>query len=217
MSKIIGKMAKEKQQKANGVYAPVVGFSEKDYSNPSSLKGEKWKTIPMFDGAYEASNYGRVRSKDRFSYYYRDGVYIRSYFKKRILRCVKTHKGYLRVSFSHGKEHKAFWVHRIIALTWLGKSNLEIDHLDGNKLNNRISNLEYVTRSENMRRGVENGLIKYKEIGAKKRILNQEQVNEIRKLYSPYKVTFKDLAQKFNCSRTAIRDAVLRINAYKNF
>ena len=210
-------MAKEKQQKANGVYAPVVGFSEKDYSNPSSLKGEKWKTIPMFDGAYEASNYGRIRSKDRSSCYYRDGICVQRHTKVRILRCVKTNKGYLRVSVTHGKEHKGFWLHRLVALAWIGKSDLEIDHCNGNKLDNRVCNLEYVSRVENMRRGVETGLIKYKEIGAKKRTLNQKQVNEIRRLYLPYKVTFKELAQKFNCSKQVIRDAVLRVRAYKNF
>lgn len=50
-------------------------------------------------------------------------------------------------------------VHRLVALFWLGSSDLEVNHIDGNKENNHISNLEYVTSCENSRHAVDIGLI----------------------------------------------------------
>ena len=211
--------------KAKGVYAPVVGFSESDYSNSLSLDGEQWKTIPMFDGAYEASNYGRVRSKDRISYFTLNGVSIPRHFKSRILRCVRTTDGYLRISISHGKVHKVLILHRIIALTWFGESKLQIDHINGNKQDNRICNLEYVTNIENIHRAIRNGLFDVKRIGKNntknlkeysKPKFNKKQIEEIRRLYSPHRFTRKMLAAKYNCGETVIRDVIKRRNAYKD-
>mgnify|MGYP002635547595 CR=1 FL=1 len=50
-------------------------------------------------------------------------------------------------------------VHRLIALCWIGNSDLEINHIDGNKTNNHVSNLEYVTSSENSIHAVDIGLV----------------------------------------------------------
>jgi hypothetical protein len=95
---------------------------------------EIWKLIPGFDGMYEASNLGRLRSK------WRGG---------RILRqCVKD-TGYLFVNLSGGNVRRT---HSLVmqAFHGLRPRGLEVRHLDGDKTNNALTNLEYATRSRNL-------------------------------------------------------------------
>lgn len=96
---------------------------------------EIWKTITNFEN-YEVSNYGQVRSKQ--------------YSKNRILK-PENSKGYLRVTFSKNNVQTRFLVHRLVACNFI--ENLDqkkcVNHIDGNKLNNNLSNLEWVTYSEN--------------------------------------------------------------------
>lgn len=67
-------------------------------------------------------------------------------------------KGYLQVKLYNHNSHKQFYVHRLVAMVFLPKSNLsDIDHKDGNVKNNSVNNLEYVTHLENQQRAVKNG------------------------------------------------------------
>jgi hypothetical protein len=71
----------------------------------------------------------------------------------KVLRGGRNSKGYLTVSLYDGsspKKPKSFLVHRLIAEAFLGSSNLQINHKDGNKQNNRVGNLEWVTLQENV-------------------------------------------------------------------
>ena len=61
------------------------------------------------------------------------------------------------------EKKKTIKVHKLVANAFLGKSNLQVDHIDGNKLNNKLNNLEYVTPKENIRRAWEKGLAKNTE------------------------------------------------------
>lgn len=87
--------------------------------------------------------------------------------------------GYKRVIVNK----KMVLVHRLVAELFLGKSDLTIDHIDGNKLNNAVSNLEYVTRKENLSRGWKNGLFKnQKGSRAKKVLWNGKVYNSAKEL-----------------------------------
>lgn len=122
---------------------------------------ELWKDIPGFEKLYQASNTGLIRSAPgkvtssrRFS---------RRVWKTRILK----HK--FRVN---GKRHDAavtlwkdgkckdYLVSRLVAMTWVDGYEpwLTVNHIDGNPQNNNCSNLEWVTLSENIKKGYENGL-----------------------------------------------------------
>ena len=73
-------------------------------------------------------------------------IYIETKNKCKLTGLTKT--GYLRVSVK-GKD---MYVHRLVMLAFYGKSDLTVDHIDGNKENNNLNNLEYVTQAENVKR-----------------------------------------------------------------
>lgn len=112
---------------------------------------EIWKDIPGYEGLYQASNLGNIRSLPRNA------------TKGKLLSFSKSKNGYYHIILSKNNNQKTFNVHRLIMLTFYGKSNLQIDHIDGNKQNNNLNNLEYVTNSENMKRAYKNGLLKFKK------------------------------------------------------
>src|SRR5689334_18581457 len=103
---------------------------------------ENWLPIPGWEGYYEASDQGRIRSVDRIIPW--NGGFRNR--KGRILSPGIGANGYASVSLyrnNHGKQES---VHRLIALTFLGPSELTVNHLSGCKTDNRLCNLEYSTR-----------------------------------------------------------------------
>lgn len=99
---------------------------------------EIWKDIPNYEGLYQISSLGRVKSLN----------YNRTKQEK-ILKQAKDYDGYHLVSLSKNGKHLTMKVHRLVAQAFLGNSNLQINHIDENKSNNKISNLEYCTPSYN--------------------------------------------------------------------
>ncbi|QGT53104.1 HNH endonuclease [Lactococcus phage CHPC781] len=75
-------------------------------------------------------------------------IYIETKNKCKLTGLTKTKTGYLRVSVK-GKD---MYVHRLVMLAFYGKSDLTVDHIDGNKENNNLNNLEYVTQAENVKK-----------------------------------------------------------------
>lgn len=119
-----------------------------------------WKDIPEYEGIYEVSNDGRVRThKDKTTYTKMHGI---RKWKQRELK-EKNPKGRdVRVSlYKNGKE-KSFLVHRLVAYAFIprveGKD--DINHIDGNPRNNNVENLEWCNCTENINHAFENNLIK---------------------------------------------------------
>lgn len=100
---------------------------------------EIWKDIPEYEGYYKVSDLGRVKRLP--------GAYVPN---GRILKPQKRN-GYLSVSLSKNKKAKTHNIHRLVAKAFLGDSNLTVNHKDGNKHNNKLTNLEYCTARENCR------------------------------------------------------------------
>lgn len=115
-----------------------------------------YSDIPGYEGSYQINQIGQVKSLDRATKNHR-GPYIRK--GKKIIAC-KDSCGYLSVGLSRDNKCKTFRVHTIMAKIWLpneeGKE--EVNHKDGDKNNNNINNLEWVTKSENMIHAYDNGL-----------------------------------------------------------
>lgn len=114
---------------------------------------EIWKAIEGYEGLYEISNYGRVKSLDRIGHGGRK-------LKGRILKKAKNKDGYFVVDLdSHGKR-KQFRVHRLVATAFIPNPNNYpcVNHKDENKLNNNVDNLEWCTIKYNSTYG--NAIIK---------------------------------------------------------
>lgn len=111
------------------------------------MEPEKWRDIPGYEGFYKVSSYGRVRSLDIEKSNHSGGVWIE---KGRVLKPSTNRGGYNAVILVMYKKNKSHLVHRLVALAFLGKSNLEVNHKDKNTRNNNLENLEYVTKRENI-------------------------------------------------------------------
>lgn len=117
---------------------------------------EAWKDIKGFEGIYQISNMGRVKS-------------FKADPNGRILS-IKNSKGdYLNIVLCHGNKRRSVKVHRLVAEAFIPNpdNKPEVNHKDGNKQNNRADNLEWVTRRENHRHALDRnpnmikGIIRY--------------------------------------------------------
>ena len=116
---------------------------------------EIWRPIEGYEGLYEVSNTGQVRSLDR---YVIDSLGHRKFYKGKVLIPVKSNLGYLFVSLYCNGKHKRITVHRLVAQTFISNpDNLpEVNHRDEDKTNNRIDNLEFCDHKYNMNFGTRN-------------------------------------------------------------
>lgn len=111
---------------------------------------ELWTSIPAYEGFYEVSNFGNIRSLTRFVPYGRhQGM---TYTGKDIKQFLSNN--YLSVKLSRAGITKTVYTHELVLLAFEGNRpdmdvRCEIRHLDGNKLNNAITNLKYGTTKEN--------------------------------------------------------------------
>jgi hypothetical protein len=126
---------------------------------------EVWKDIPDYEGIYQASNLGRIRTADgKTTFTERHGV---RRWKSRILKGrgdnYQTGK---RVSLWKDGKVKDWLVARLVAITFLGDppENYTVNHKDGNRLNNNIDNLEWLSLGDNIRHGFATGLYPTKSV-----------------------------------------------------
>lgn len=110
---------------------------------------EIWKDVVGFEGLYKVSNLGNVRSVARLG---TNGVVL----KKRYFAT-----GYEKTTLYKNCKQTTFVTHRIVAEAFIPNPNNlpQINHIDGNKLNNRVDNLEWVTCSDNVKHAYRTGLI----------------------------------------------------------
>jgi len=109
---------------------------------------ELWKPVKNYEGFYEASNFGNIKSVDKIVIC-KDG---RKYFQAGRILKQGSGKSYLNVNLSKNGNSKTKDVHRIIAETFCeGDNKLDVDHINGIKTDNNSNNLRFVTTSQNLR------------------------------------------------------------------
>lgn len=111
------------------------------------MKGEIWKDIKGYEGIYQISSLGRVRSL-----YRPVGDGTKRHWHGRVLQPTGNGNGYLIVGLRDNGVRKNHYVHRLVAEHFLEgwKKDLEVDHIDYNRHNNAAENLRMVTRQENI-------------------------------------------------------------------
>ena len=110
------------------------------------MEQENWKEIKGFDGNYSVSSEGIVRS---------NGLLKGKNSKVRILKTEMSKKGYLRVGLVKDGKQKKYLVHRLVAIAFLDNPNNlpEVNHRNEIKTDNRVENLEWMSRRDNMNYG----------------------------------------------------------------
>lgn len=124
---------------------------------------EIWKDIPNYEKCYQISNLGNVKSLKRTIKQFNGHKIISKTIQEKNLTPRKTPNGYLQICLCKNGAKKTCSIHRLVAKTFIGESDLQVDHVDGKKQNNKLDNLEYVTNSENMQRAFKNNLVTLKK------------------------------------------------------
>lgn len=175
---------------------------------------EIWKDVQGYEGLYQVSNLGRVKSLIR-GYYWQ---------KERILKPRKNHDGYLRFTLCKDGKTKTFYIHRLVAVAFIPnpENKPQIDHINAIKTDNTVNNLRWVTAKENVR----NPLNMVHLIGKNHPMFgkkhSEETKNKMRGKNNPTarKVknietkeifdTVTDAEKKYNLSRGCIKCAIKR-------
>lgn len=111
------------------------------------MKEEIWKDVPNYEGLYQVSNLGNMKSFKKNM----DGLILRSSSKN---------KGYQYTILSKDGKFENTSIHRLVLITFIGNSELQCNHKNGIKNDNRLENLEWVTRSENIKHAYTNKMRK---------------------------------------------------------
>ncbi len=166
-----------------------------------------WKPVDGFNGAYEVSMCGKVRSKER-RVIYKDG---RSFLKPVHVFDPKPIKGYPSVALPGGRQ----CVHTLVARAFLGpkpESARTVNHKDGNKKNNHVSNLEWATYAENNRHARLTKLNKQHGENCNLSKFGDDTVDAIRLLWPTRRFTQLELGTLFGMSENHIFEIVKGIS-----
>ena len=181
---------------------------------------EYWKEIPRFEGLYEASSLGKIRTKNRTIFWSRYGKSCKSSIKsKEVASFPDARTGHLRVSLRKKGHQKTYYVHYLVLITFVGprpEGKVCRHYPDRNPSNNRVENLRWGTTQENSEDMVAHGT------STKGRHFNQgenhgnsrfveSEVRKIRDLYFSGNYTIDQIAKLEKASFTAIRCIIRRV------
>lgn len=160
---------------------------------------EIWKDIKGYEGLYQVSDLGRVKSLDVIRI---DSIGREKFYKGRLLNAY-TQKGRKRkvVFLSHNGKQQTILVHKLVMQAFVGEPNgLEICHTDGNEGNNELSNLRYDTKSEN-----QIDIYRYGSRSSQGK-LTPDEVTEIRHLLKNPNLCQKYIAKKYGISQQTVSE-----------
>jgi len=111
---------------------------------------EMWKNIPLCKGKYQISSHGNIRSL----------IATKGGVRTTLLKTQVDSKGYKRIRISIDGDKRSYKIHRLVASAFIPnvEGKPQVNHMDGDKINNHVSNLEWVDNAENCRHAMETGL-----------------------------------------------------------
>jgi len=159
--------------------------------SPTMSEKEIWKDVPNYEGLYQVSNLGKVRSL--------------KFGKERVLKPYANGAGYYQVDPCKDGVKKKKSIHRLVMLAFVGESDLQVNHKNGIKTDNRLENLEYCTRSENAQHAFDTGL----NIGRRGEKNSNSKLTRAfaeRIKYGHQGMTQKDIAEIYGIARSLVSD-----------
>ena len=151
---------------------------------------EEWKDVKGYEGLYRVSNLGNVFSV----------------ISNRIIDSGLTTKKYKRVCLSVDGKSKFFQVHRLVAETFIPnpENKPQVNHIDGNKSNNRVENLEWCDNSQNQQHAYDNCLKNKKLSSTDRKFICENYIPNDRRFGT------RGLARQFDVSQPAIRQVLMK-------
>lgn len=158
----------------------------------------EWEKIPGHDG-YEATRDGRVRSVDKTIPHWQGGTAFR---RGKVLKGID-HRGYLVVKLGH--PNAAFGVHQLVAATFIGPraEGMVVNHMNGDKHDNRVENLEYISNSGNVLHAHRTGLMRVRGAANGRAVLTEEMAAAIKG--RPAHVPSTEIASEMNLKPYVVR------------
>lgn len=152
---------------------------------------EIWKDIKNYEGLYQVSNLGNIKS---------------FWHKKEVIMKQMNNNGYSQLNLYYCGLAKKFYVHRLVAKAFIPnpENKPQVNHIDGNKQNNNINNLEWVTNIENEKHAIKLGLKYQKGESHPSNKLTENEARVIKFLYSTGKYTTLEIAEIYNISHPTV-------------
>ena len=168
---------------------------------------EIWKPVESLSGLLEVSSMGNVRRTAR-PLIYKDGR--KGTLKAGLLRCSVTKDGYAVASLGS----KRYFLHRLVAEAFHGKpvenfAYQTVNHIDGNKLNNRCENLEWATYKRNNDHARDAGLCRQHGESTNLSKYTDQFIEAVRNVYKAYSPSYAELGRMFGLTGTHARQIVL--------
>jgi hypothetical protein len=182
----------------------------KNKFNTEILTNEYWIPLVGYEGLYEISNLGRIKSlsKEYGGGFHREFILSESY----------TSDGYSQIRLTNKSGRKCFKIHRLVAKCFIPNiyNKLEINHKNGVKKDNSVLNLEWCTRSENQLHAFKNNLnSRLKGCDSKLAKFSKNEIMSIRHLYYINKFNFTKISKIYDVSNVCISN-IIKENTYKN-
>ncbi len=170
----------------------------------NNIDGEIWRTIVGYEGYYQVSNFGRVKSLTRKNHVGRT-------YNTRLMGEIDLN-GYKAVALCKLGCRKVWLIHRLVATHFIENANNlpDVNHLNCIKSDNKTSNLEWTTEKNNTRHAINNGKMDH-IFGENNWIskLTLDDVKEIRKLYLTGKYSYEEIAKMFGVQKSNVRRIVI--------
>jgi hypothetical protein len=162
------------------------------------MENEIWLDVKNYEGFYQISNYGNLKSLDRYIIYPNK---TKRLFKGKIQSKSINRNGYIYYDIYKNCIRKRYLAHILVYSNFKNDYNnkLDINHIDCNKKNNFIENLELITRSENMKHALKNNLlIKTLDSATKNYVFENGIKYSLKELSKKYNISYSCLLLRYN-------------------